>query len=232
MYKLFTALSVDALLQFFNLCLGLRSAPRMWMITVLISILKLGKDATDAASYCLVGLESYLLKIFTLLWDDWFREWMEDKHILPNTQNGFHHGYHGFNNPFILRCAIETVLGFGCPLYVVLPDLTKAFPLTDHSSFWVMMYKHGVLGPLFNWLQSMYSGMRYCIKMGDSYLAAFDSDIGILAGDGTSPSVWDFFGSDFSPHAHLDDVSFSNRQILNVEHADDRALWSTSPAGI
>ncbi|PBK82326.1 hypothetical protein ARMGADRAFT_1001676 [Armillaria gallica] len=122
-YKLFTALSVDALLRFFNLCLDLRSVPH-------------------AASCRLVGLESYLLKMFTLLWDDWFREWMEDEHILPDTQNGFRRGYHGLNNPFILRCAIETVLGFGHPLYVVLPDLTKAFPLTDHSSFWVMMYKH------------------------------------------------------------------------------------------
>ncbi|KAK0236493.1 hypothetical protein EDD85DRAFT_771571 [Armillaria nabsnona] len=68
--------------------------------------------------------------------------------------------------------------------------------------------------------------------MDDSYLAAFDSNIGILAGDGTSPSVWDFFQSDFSPHTHPDDVSFSNRRILNIKHTDDGALWPTSPAGI
>ncbi len=65
------------------------------------------------------------------------------------------------------------------------------------------------------------------MKMGGSYSAAFDSDVGILAGDGASPSVWDFFGFDFSPGAHPDDISFGDR---NVEHADDRALWSTSTA--
>ncbi len=109
-------------------------------------IFKPGKDATHPASYRLVGLESCLLKMFTLLWDDRFREWMEDEHILPNTQNGFRRGYHGLNNHFILRCAIETALGSGRPLYVVLPDLTNAFQLTDHSSLWVMMYKHGFRG--------------------------------------------------------------------------------------
>ncbi len=67
MYKLFRALSVDALLRFFNLCLDLRSAPRMCMFTILIGILKPGKDATDPASYRLVGLEFCLLKTFTLL---------------------------------------------------------------------------------------------------------------------------------------------------------------------
>ncbi len=231
-YKLFLSLTDDALLRFFNMCLDLRSAPRLWMITILIGILKPGKDAKDPASYRLIGLESCLLKMFTLLWDDRFREWMEDEKILPDSQNGFRRGFHGLNNPFILRCAIEAALGSGRPLYVVLPDLTNAFPSTDRSLLWVMMYKRGAGGALFDWLRSMYNGMRYCVKMGDSYSHTFDSDIGILAGDGTSPSVWDFFGSDFTPRQHPDDVCFGDRHILNVEHADDGALWSTSPAGI
>ncbi len=147
---------------------------------------------------------------------------MENEKILPDSQNGFRRGFHGLNNPFILRCAIEAALGSGRPLYVVLPDLTNAFPSTDHSLLWVMMYKRGAGGALFDWLRSMYNGMRYCIKMGDSYSHTFDSDIGILAGDGTSPSVWDFFGSDFNPRPHPDDVRFGDRHILNV------VIWPTT----
>ncbi len=71
-YKLFLSLTDDALLRFFNMCLDLRSAPRLWMITILIGILKPGKDAKKPASYRLIGLESCLLKMFTLLWDDRF----------------------------------------------------------------------------------------------------------------------------------------------------------------
>ncbi|KAK0440544.1 hypothetical protein EV421DRAFT_1737210 [Armillaria borealis] len=43
---------------------------------------------------------------------------------------------------------------------------------------------------------SITAEMRYCVKMGNTYSATVD----ILAGDGTSPSVWDFFGSDFRRH--------------------------------
>ncbi len=231
-YGLFMALSEEALLQFFNMCMDLRSAPRWWMVIVLVGILKPGKDPSNPSSYRLIGLEACLMKMFTLLWDDRFREWMEDEGILPDTQNGFRRGYHGLNNLFILRCAIETALALGRPLFVVLPDLSNAFPSTDHSSLWTQMYKAGVAGPLFDWLRAMYSGMRYCVRRGEASSHFFASNMGILAGDSTSPSVWNFFGSDFRPCPHPDDVYFGDRPVLNVEHADDGALWSTSVAGV
>ncbi|KAK0472306.1 hypothetical protein EDD18DRAFT_1008552, partial [Armillaria luteobubalina] len=46
------------------------------------------------------------------------------------------------------------------------------------------------------------------------------------------PNVWNFFGSDFRPQAHPDNVRFGDQPVLNVEHADDGALWSMSPAGV
>ncbi|KAK0460838.1 hypothetical protein IW261DRAFT_1349287 [Armillaria novae-zelandiae] len=74
--------------------------------------------------------------------------------------------------------------------------------------------------------------MHYCVRRGTTMSHFFSSDIGILAGNGTSPSIWNFFGSDFRPHPHPDDVYFGDRPILNVEHADDGALWSMSAHGI
>ncbi|KAK0441143.1 uncharacterized protein EV420DRAFT_1278842 [Desarmillaria tabescens] len=50
--------------------------------------------------------------------------------------------------------------------------------------------------------------MKYCVKMGNTLSTPFGSDISILTGDGTSPSIWDFFGSDFHPQPHPDDVYF------------------------
>ncbi|KAK0432915.1 uncharacterized protein EV420DRAFT_1755143 [Desarmillaria tabescens] len=142
-------------------------------------------DRTPKRSFSQHFILVEVRKVFTLLRDEPFREWMEDEGILPDSQNGFRRRFHGLNNPFILRCAIETALGAGKPLYVVLPDHTNAFPSTDHSSLWVMMYKHGAADPLFDWLCTMYPGMRYCVKMGNTLSTPFRSDIGILAGDGT-----------------------------------------------
>ncbi len=59
---------------------------------------------------------------------------MEDNNIFPETQNRFHKGYHGMNNPFILQTAIDVALVEECTLYVVFLDLTNVFPSTDHAS--------------------------------------------------------------------------------------------------
>ncbi len=67
--------------------------------------------------------------MFTLLWEDWFREWMENERILPDTQNGFRRGYHGLGNPFILRCAIETVLCRSARSHQCIPMDSSLFPL-------------------------------------------------------------------------------------------------------
>ncbi len=101
-YQLFLALDNEHLLAFFNKCLELCGAPCLWLVTVLIGILKPGKEGDDPVSYCLISLESCLLKMFTLFIDRRMCQWMEDINILPETQNRFCKGYHGMNNPFIL----------------------------------------------------------------------------------------------------------------------------------
>ncbi|KAK0478788.1 hypothetical protein IW261DRAFT_186899 [Armillaria novae-zelandiae] len=67
------------------------------------------------------------------------RLWMEDNHILPDSQNSFH----AMNNPSILRTAIGKALGEGGTLYVAFTDLNNAFPSMG-PSLWSMMYKEGV----------------------------------------------------------------------------------------
>jgi hypothetical protein len=84
-------LSIDnsKLCQFFNECITQQDVPNLWLSTILVAILKPGKLASDADSYRIIALESCLLKILTLLINRRLREWMEDRNILPDSQNGF-----------------------------------------------------------------------------------------------------------------------------------------------
>ncbi|KAK0235257.1 hypothetical protein EDD85DRAFT_773440 [Armillaria nabsnona] len=138
-YDLFMSLSNNLLLEFFNHCLETRT------------------------NYQLIGLESWLLKMFMLLLVQYVCLWMEDNHTLLESQNGFRRGYHTMNNPFILCIAINKALVEHCTLYVAFPDLTNAFLSTDHVSLWSMMYKKGIASPLFDWLCLLYSSMNYVV---------------------------------------------------------------------
>ncbi|PBK69040.1 hypothetical protein ARMSODRAFT_936258 [Armillaria solidipes] len=93
------------------------------------------------------------------------------------------------------------------------------------------MYKKGVAGPLFDWLRMLYDGMSYVVRMGSAFSASFRSTVGILAGDSGSPGFWNFFASDLVFVPHPEDISIGGRRVMNIEQADDGAMFS-GPLGL
>lgn len=127
----------------------------------------------------------------------------------------------------LLTSQIDKALAEGRTLYVAFPDLTNAFPSTDHASLWSMMYKRGVSGPLFDWLRLLYSGMSYVVHVGKESSSGFVSTMGILAGDSGSPGFWNFFSSDLHFAPHPEDLRIDGHAVMNIEHADDGAIFSS-----
>ncbi|KAL1751171.1 hypothetical protein FB107DRAFT_222565, partial [Schizophyllum commune] len=118
------------------------------------TFLQIPNDALQELANCcfdtLVGLESCILKMLTLIIDRRAVEWMEANDLLPDTQNGFRLGRHALNNPFIVRCAVDRAVAEGKALYVVFPDLTNAFPSTVPEVLWLQLYEAGMRGPMFD----------------------------------------------------------------------------------
>ncbi|KAF5371475.1 hypothetical protein D9615_009607 [Tricholomella constricta] len=170
-----------------------------------LGVLKRRRNPTNPNDYRLIGLESCMLKLLTLLIDKRLREWAETYHILPDTQNGFRPHYRTNNNSFILRCAIERARASGKSVYIAFIDLENAFPSTDIPLLWTKLYRNGVAGPF---------------------------SIGYAPWDTASPSLWNIFFSDLSIPDHVDDVRLHGRVISHVEQADDVVLFTTSPHGL
>ncbi|PBK82877.1 hypothetical protein ARMGADRAFT_1019482 [Armillaria gallica] len=74
--------------------------------------------------------------------------------------------------------------------------------------------------------------MDYVVKSGSACSHTFQSSMGVLAGDTLSPSLWNMYFSDCSVPDHPDDVVWMGRHVSHIEHADDVALFSTSPEGL
>jgi len=83
----------EDLLVLFQQCIDSGDAPDAWLTTIIIGILKIGKPANNPESYCLVGLESCLLKMVTLLIAKRIHNWVQENDLLPLSQNGFREGY-------------------------------------------------------------------------------------------------------------------------------------------
>ncbi|KAA1475425.1 hypothetical protein DENSPDRAFT_753783, partial [Dentipellis sp. KUC8613] len=100
--------------------------------------------------YCLIGLESCLLKFVTLLIEARLRTWADESCLLPDSQNGFRPGFRTNNNVFILRCALDAAHATGMSVYATFVDLTNAFPSTNHPALWLKLYRLGFHGPMFD----------------------------------------------------------------------------------
>ncbi|RDB24922.1 RNA-directed DNA polymerase from mobile element jockey [Hypsizygus marmoreus] len=224
----------EDLLRLLQACIDTGRVPGPWLHTVLVGVLKVGKDGKDPENYRLIGLESCMLKLLTLIIDKRLREWSEAEHILPDTQNAFRPQYRTNNNSFILRCVIERAHARGHTLFMVFIDLKNAFPSTDLATLWAKLYRKGVAGPLFDWLRNLYHDMAYVVQQGGVLSETFKSLIGLLTGDTASPALWNIFFSDLAIPDHPDDVILDDngRPISHIEQADDVVLFSTTAAGL
>jgi hypothetical protein len=224
----------EGLMRLFNACVDSLDAPQIWLTTVLVGVLKIGRIATSPESYRLVGLECCLLKFMTLLIDRRLREWAEANSILPDSQNGFREGYRTHNNSFVLRTAIEKARAEGKVLYITFIDLKNAFPSTHLPTLWSKLFSNGVSGPLFDWLRMLYARMAYVMRDRTSLTKAFKSVNGVLTGDTASPTLWNIYFADLEADLpdSFQDIVLHQKQISHVEQADDVALFSTSLYGL
>ncbi|PPQ76461.1 hypothetical protein CVT26_012897 [Gymnopilus dilepis] len=190
------------LVDLFNLCVSTMDAPRVWLSTMLVGILKPGRPAKDPDSYRIIALESCLLKMLTLLIAQRFRGWLEARNILPEAQNGFRPGFRGINCAYVLRCSIDRTMARGKTLVAVFVDLVNAFPSTNLPTLWKKLADAGATGPLMDWMRMLYDRMQYTVTTpGEDrkFSDVFKSWWGILAGDSHSPDFFAFFASDCTP---------------------------------
>ncbi|SJL08349.1 uncharacterized protein ARMOST_11712 [Armillaria ostoyae] len=180
------AIPAEELVCLFNYCLQNNEIPQAWLLSLLAAVLKKGRDLMTPENYCIIGLQSCLMKLLTLIIDFWVMEWMDNASILPHSQNSFRCGNHTHNNSFILCMAIDHA------------------HTHDLSVLWTKLHQLGVGGAI---------DMEYIIKVGKSCSDTFTSSIGVLAGDSLSPMLWNIYFSNFTVSDHLDDVVWEGCEI-------------------
>lgn len=221
----------EVLRNLLQACLDKKMVPSQWMASLVIGILKHRKDPTMPESYRLIVLECCLLKFLTLLIDRRIREYSEDAKLVPASQNGFQETYRTNNNPFILRTMSDRAAAEGKTLYVGYVDLKNAFPATNRDTLWVTLNTLGVKGPLVDWLIMLYDKMSYMVRLNGELSASFESFLGVLTGDPSSPHLWNLFLANFKLVSHPGDITLNGKTVPKLEHADDLLIDSCTPHG-
>ncbi|PBL01530.1 hypothetical protein ARMGADRAFT_1023001 [Armillaria gallica] len=81
----------EELICLFNYCLQNNEIPHAWLLSLLAAVLKKGpgRDLTTPENDYIIRLQSYLMKLLTLIIEYQVTEWMDNADILPCSQNSF-----------------------------------------------------------------------------------------------------------------------------------------------
>ncbi|VDC05399.1 unnamed protein product [Peniophora sp. CBMAI 1063] len=97
---------------------------------------------------------------------------------------------------------------------------------------WTELHRRGCSGPIIDWLRSLYENMRYIVRSNGETSDDFESAVGVLIGDPSSPTLWNLYLADFDPPAHPDNPMLGTTRVNDLVHADDGVLLSLSPHGL
>jgi hypothetical protein len=132
---------------------------------------------------------------------------------------------------FILHGIIETMLARGRQLYTVFVDYEKAYDYLDRGAIWAKLLKGGVSSKCIRVFRSLYSNMKLEMR-GDN--RHFESTLGILQGEITSPLFFSFFVCDLEDSLSEESIGISMFDVLIklLMYADDMVVFSESKEGL
>ncbi len=234
--------------KYFNLILDSGKVPESWTIGAIKPIFKKKGNTDDPDNYRGITLLSCFGKLFTLLINERFTEYIDP--ILTKAQAGFRGGYSTIDHIFNLKCLIDISCTFDYGLFCAFIDFRKAFDKVHRISLWKKMLDLGLNGKLFQITKHMYDNAKSCVVNNGHSSEYFLCSTGVRQGENLSPLLFSIFLNDIEnfftqekcEHIKLfpkmfkmgDDID-NLRNLLKLfllMYADDTVLLAESAEGL
>lgn len=188
--------------------------PKQWKKAIVVPILKSG-DANQPQNHRPISLLPILSKILEKVIANQLTNYLEENHLLSNTQHGFR-----------ARLSTETALTkLSNVLYdnidnrkislIILCDLSKAFDSVNHVSLMSKLSKMNIDN---FWFESYLHNRTQRVRMGKALSEIFEIPYGVPQGSVLGPILFLIFVNDFSHY-------ISDCHVL--QYADDTQLIHT-----
>ena len=183
-------LIIAPLVAIFRACLFMGFVPRIWRLSRVVFIPKVGKgDYTSAKSFRPISLSSFLLKTLERLVDRFVREHLHLNHPLHNRQFAYQGGKSTETALHHLVCRIERALEQKEMLLGAFLDIEGAFDNTSHDYISRALESAGIHPTIRRWIHQMLSQRLIMARLGDTQVSA-RVNRGCPQGGVLSPLLW------------------------------------------
>lgn len=225
---------LQCICKLFNLIYESGKYPVEWTESIIKPLFKAGSE-TDPNNYRGISISSCLSKLFSRVLYNRMDKFVTEHNILTESQIGFRKTYRPTDHIFTLKSIIDKYLRSKDRVYSCFVDLRKAFDTVWREAMSAKIKKYGINGKLYEIIKSMYSTVKYSVKLSTGLTSSFSSNVGVKQGCILSPLLFNLFINDFPKaldHLRTDPVYIDNIAVNCLMYADDIVMLSTSKEGL
>ena len=178
------------LLNIFNNIWLHNSFPPSWHHAYTIAIPKTGKDSTIPTNYRPISLTSCLCKTMERMVNGRLVHYLETNHLLSPSQSGFRSNRTTIDHLVSLETFIRDAFSRGEHVVSIFFDLEKAYDTTWKYGILCDLSQMGLRGHLPIFIQNFLSNRKFKVRLGSSYSAVHDQEMGVPQGSVLSVTLF------------------------------------------
>lgn len=230
---------LPALTALMNAVLRTSLPPKDWCLSIITPIHKAG-SRMDVGNYRPIAVGEPLARLLAVLLNQRLSGFLEDNHLLSDSQAGFRPIVSTAYQVFLLQHLIDKHVGLRTTLYALKVDLKSAYDLVVHWVLWECLRRMGIHGRFFQLIKSLYSTAQIAVRIHDRVGSPARPLQGVRQGCPLSPTLFNIVLADLSDRlmhtASLTTVPLlyhpTRRKVCDLQFADDIMLLATRVTGL
>ena len=208
---------VECLYAILQKCWQLQLMPDIWKTSIVIPILKAGKNKSEKSNYRPIALTSHVSKVMEKIILLRMNHHIEKNNIIPSNQCGFRKGKSTTDHIVRLSNDIKHQFSKRKGILATFFDVRKAYDRVWHHRLLKKLKDLGFDGNIFAFISNFLHNRKLTAKVGNIYSSLYNTNMGIPQGSILSPLLFNLLLHDLP--------KVVNNEVELAQYADDIAVW-------
>ena len=182
--------AIEEITRLYNLIWTKGTLPKRWKHSIIIPLLKPGKNEEKPESYRPISLTDHLGKIMETMVNDRLKYILGKNKIIDRDQSGFRKKRQTLDQLMRLKDEVDRCRAGNRATVAVFLDLEKAYDMLWREGVLIEIRKIGVSGAMFNYIKDFLKDRTFQVRVGQTLSETYILENGTPQGAVISPTLF------------------------------------------